>query len=216
MSGKENLIRRARQITARDRMIKLMSLQEPELHKSLEKLFSEIHKDATVIVTHSPQELGADLVVITKNEIRESIASIVVCMGHLRGETGQQIERILSQIKQCIDIPREISTRVDSAVTSEVWLVQVGEISPNAKKRLLYQVKQEYKGSLAILDIEWLVDRFTRYYPEVFLGGEVLAFIEQRIQQLESMHTLSKKRKISTCLNGMLSPIFLQAEYQSN
>ena len=193
MSRKETLTKRARQLPIRDRMLHLMSLQETDMHKSLGKLFSEIDKDATVLVTHSPGELGADLVVLRKDEFRESIASVVVNMGHLRGETGQKIERIHSQIKQCFDIPREISTRLDPVHTSEVWLVQVGEITPGARKRLLYQVKQEYKATLTIFDIERLVDKFTKHYPEVFLGGEILSFIEQRIQNLEFRHPLSKR-----------------------
>ena len=134
MSRKETLTKRARQLTIRDRTIHLMSLQETDMHKNLEKLFSEIDKDATVLVTHSAEELGADLVVVRKDEFRESIASVVVNMGHLRGVTGQKIERIHSQIKQCFDIPREIGTRLDPVYTSEVWLVQVGEITPGAKK----------------------------------------------------------------------------------
>jgi GTPase SAR1 family protein len=193
MSSKETLTQRARQLSARDRMAHLMSLRETDMHKNLARLFSEIDKDATVLVTHSPQELGADLVVVRKDELRESVSSVVVNMGHLRGETGEKIERIQSQIKQCFDIPREISTRLDPVNTSEVWLVQVGEITPGARSRLLYQVKQEYRGTLTIFDIERLVNLFTKHYPEVFLGGDVVSFIEQRIQNIELKHPISRR-----------------------
>jgi hypothetical protein len=193
MSTKETLAKRARQLPTRDRMTHLMSLRETDMHRNLAKLFSEIDKDATVLVTHSPGELGADLVVVRKDEFRESVASVVVNMGHLRGETGQKIERIQSQIRQCFDIPREIGTHLDPVNTSEVWLVQVGDITPGARKRLLYQVKQEYKATLTIFDIDRLVDKFTKHYPEVFLGGEVLSFLEQRIQNIELSHPISKR-----------------------
>ena len=71
MSRKETLTKRARQLSVRDRMTHLMSLPETDMHKNLARLFSEIDKDATVLVTHSPQELGADLVVMRKDEFRE-------------------------------------------------------------------------------------------------------------------------------------------------
>lgn len=193
MTVKSGLSRRARQISVEDRIAKLMSFKEEDFHRSLAKLFSEIDRDAIVKITHGSKEFGADLIVIRKDQIRESIASLVVSMGHLRGETGKQIERITSQIKQCIEIPREISTRVETARTTEVWLVIVGETNENARKRLRYQVRQEYKPVLTILDIEWLVKKFTDYYPEVFLGGEVLDFIEERIDKLELTASLSKR-----------------------
>lgn len=193
MTAKSGLSRRARQFSVEDRIAKLMSFQEEDFHKSLGKLFSEIDKDALVTITHSSKEFGADLVVVRKDAIRESIASVVVSMGHLRGETGKQIERITSQIKQCIDIPREISTRVEIAQTTEVWLVIVGKTTGNARSRLRYQVKKEYKAVLTILDIEWLVKKFTDCYPEIFLGGEVLDFIEERLDKLELTTSLSKR-----------------------
>ncbi len=193
MRAKSGLFKRARQIPLHDRMANLMSFEETEFHKNLAKLFSEIDKEAVIRVTHSPTELGADLIVIRKDEFRESVASVVVSMGKLRGETGSQIERIASQIKQCLDIPREIPTRVDTACTSEVWLVIVGDISQNARKRLTYQVRQDYKSILTIFEIEWLTEKFTECYPEVFLGGEMVDFIEQRIEALEMTSSLSKK-----------------------
>jgi hypothetical protein len=174
-------------------MSKLISFEETAIHKHLAKLFSEIDKDAIVKVTHGTKEFGADLVVIRKDRIRESIASVVVSIGNLRGETGGQIERIVSQIKQSFDIPKEVSTRLAPTSTTEVWLVLVGEIGENARKRLDGQVKQEYKSVLTILDIEWLIERFTSDYPEVFLGGEILDFIEKRIESIESTVSLSKR-----------------------
>ena len=193
MTLKSGLSRRARQMPVEDRIAKLMSFEEGDFHKNLAKLFSGIDRDAVVKITHGSKEFGADVVVIRKDQIRESVASVVVSMGHLRGETGGRIERIMSQVKQCFDIPREISTRVDQTRTTEVWLVLVGEIGENARKRLDYQVRQEYKSALTVLDIEWLVRNFTEEYPEVFLGGEVLDFIEERIEALETTASLSKR-----------------------
>lgn len=193
MKIKSGLSKRARQISLNDRMAKLMSFEETEFHRCLEKLFSEMNKEAVVRITHGQTEFGGDLVVITRDEFRESVAAVVVCMGHIRGETGGQIDRIISQVKQCFDIPRNIPTRVDEASSSEVWLVNAGDISGNAKKRLKYQVRQEYKSGLTIYDIEWLTRKFTEYYPEVFLGGEQLNFIEERIEALEMTNSLSKR-----------------------
>jgi hypothetical protein len=193
MQTKSALSKRARQISLRDRMVRLMSFEETEFHRCLEKLFSEMDKEAVVIITHGQGEFGGDLIVITKSEFRESVAAVVVCMGHIRGETGGKIDRIISQVKQCFAIPREIATRVDEANTSEVWLVNVGEISVNARRRIKYQVREECKAGLTIHEIEWLTEKFTEYYPEVFLGGEALNFIEERIEVLEMINPLSKR-----------------------
>lgn len=193
MQTKSALSKRARQISLRDRMVRLMSFEETEFHRCLEKLFSEMDKEAVVIITHGQGEFGGDLIVITKDEFRESVAAVVVCMGHIRGETGGKVDRIISQVKQCFAIPREIATRVDEVNTSEVWLVNVGDISVNARRRLKFQVREECKAGLTIHDIEWLAEKFTEYYPEVFLGGEALNFIEERIEKLEMINPLSKR-----------------------
>jgi len=170
-------------------------MREVDFHKSLERLFSEIDASAEVNITHSSTELGADLVVIRKDDFRESISSVVVSMGHLRGETGAKVERISSQIKQSMDIPRKIGTRVEEVQTTEIWLVIAGEISEGARKRLKFQLKPEYKGVLNFMDIDWLIQKFTDKYPEVFFGGETLDFIEERIEQLENITSLSRKVK---------------------
>ena len=209
MDMKSGLCSRARQISMQDRMAKLMSFKEKDFHKCLERLFSEMDKEAVVRVTHSSTELGADLVVIRKDRFRESVAAVVVSMGHIRGDTGKQIERITSQIKQCFDMPREVPTRLDAATTSEVWLANVGDISQGARKRLNYQVKQEYKSVLTIHDIEWLAENFTEYYPEVFLGGDVLNFIEERIEALEMTNSLAKRASNLSMSEWYVEPFLL-------
>ena len=209
MKIRSGLSKRARQISAQDRMVKLMSFEEREFHRCLEKLFSEMEKEAFVRITHGQTEFGGDLIVIRRDKFRESVAAVVVSMGHLRGETGGAIDRIISQVKQCFEIPRGIPTRADEASTSEVWLVNVGDISESARKRLKYQVRQENKSGLTIYNIEWLTRKFTEYYPEVFLGGEVLNFIEERIEVLEMTNSLSKRASHLSMSEWYVEPYLL-------
>jgi len=209
MKEKSGLCKRARQISLQDRMVNLMSFEETEFHRCLQKLFSQMDKEAAVSITHGSTELGADLIVVRKDKFRESVAAVVVSMGHLRGETGGQIERITSQISQCFDIPREVPTRVDTASASEVWFVNAGDISVNARKRLRYQVSQAYKSVLTVYDIEWLSEKFTEYYPEVFLGGEVLNFIEERIEDLEMTNSLSRRASHLSMSEWYIEPYLL-------
>jgi HJR/Mrr/RecB family endonuclease len=70
MQIKSGLSKRARQISLQDRMVKLMSFKETEFHQYLEKLFSEMDKEAVVRITHGSTELGADLIVIRRDEFR--------------------------------------------------------------------------------------------------------------------------------------------------
>lgn len=53
---------------------------------------------------------------------------------------------------------------------------------------------------MSILDLKWLVDNLTQYYPHVFYEGEVSQYLESTLQELETKHLFSRRqRSISEC-----------------
>ena len=61
----------------------------------------------------------------------------------------------------------------------------------SAKTRLREELERE--GSLEINSINWLINNFTDYYPQVFFEGKVIDFLQKKIQELETKHWLSKR-----------------------
>jgi hypothetical protein len=194
MGNSEKLSQRARQLTKDTRKILLMTLPETEFHKHLKSLFSAMDLNAVVEITHGSREFGADLVVITEGPFGKRVSSVVAKIGDIIGKTGKDVDDIRSQISQCITIPRELRTKIDTEKTTEVWLAIAGQLSQQARKRLRSIIYEDYRfTAITQWDIWWLIDKFTKFYPEVFFGGAVMSFIEKQIEKLESIGQLSKK-----------------------
>lgn len=209
MENEAFLIKKAKQITKTNRMSYLMSLKENEIHRWLEKLFSRMDKEAIVQITHGNMEFGADLVIVRKDTFVKIVTAVVVKVGDIKGETSGDVDNIASQIDQCFTIPHEIQIKIDSLNVNEVWLVLVGELSVNARKKLKWQVKEKYKTILNIFEIDWLVEYFTKYVPEIFLGGEAVSFIGNEIEKIETSQSLSKKATTLNLSEWFVEPYML-------
>lgn len=192
-SAREHMARRARQISFADRSHYLEALKETELHLLLRDLFATIFTDSVVEITHGIGEFGGDLVVATRDPVRETVAAVVVKRGDLKGDTGGAASDILEQVRDCILIPRSLKSRIDNPKTTEVWLVLAGNMSDGFKTKMTSEVRAQFGTPVVVRTIDWLVDSFTTYRPEVFLGGTVMTFIQRRIDELESEATLTTR-----------------------
>ena len=74
-------------------------------------------------------------------------------------------------------------------------IVLAGEISGSARQRLT----REISNGPQILDLAWLVEKFTDYYPQVYFEGKAIDFVQQKIQLLETKFGMKKGKNLSEC-----------------
>ncbi len=208
MAKSTELTRQAKSLPRETRKEVLMAFRETELHKQLKELFGNMQPDYTVEVTHGAEELGKDLVVVKKDEFTLEVIGVVVKKGHIRGQTVGEVDEVKARLKRVLPGRKkskidEIESQVEQALAhpakmkqifatlpvSKVFVVLAGDLSNQARTRL----EAELKGNVEVFDVNWLVDKFTIFYPQVFFEGKVCDFLQERIQKLEGRSWLCKK-----------------------
>ena len=190
----------------------IMEFRETDLHKFLKELFQVMEPDYTVEITHGTQEFGKDLVMVKNRGLITHVIGIVVKCGNINGKTlgdvddlksrtqdvlskgtTRKIEEIRSQIEQAETHPTETKSILEDLPVSTVYVVLAGEFSKNARKRLMNELTTTI--TIEALDIHWLIDNFTEFYPEIFFEGRIISFLEKKTSELEENHRLGESGK---------------------
>lgn len=206
------IIRQAKALSKEKRRKVLMSFVELDLHRHLKELFNAMEPDYTTEITHGPDELGKDLVIVRKDAIGTHVTGVVVKTGHIRAKTVGEVDEVKdqvqkafspgtekkirdieSQVQQAFAHPAEMKTIFRKLPVSKVLVVLAGDLSNPARKRL----EGELGGNVEVKDINWLIEGFTNYYPQVFFEAGTVDFLQKRMQQLERKHWLFNKRQIN-------------------
>jgi len=164
----------------------IKGIVETELHKCLKEMLSRIYPNATVEITHGPDELGKDLVIIREDPVRQHGVGLVVARGDIKGKTSGLVDKIKSQVEQSLSHPANPTTFFKDVPITEAWVVLAGQMSGGARKRLSAELQKD----VVVFDIEWLTDSFTEHYPEVFFEGRLSAVFETLIENIELGYTL--------------------------
>ena len=207
-----NLKRRAEALPKSLRKQIIMEFRETDLHRFLKELFQVMEPDYTVEITHGTQEFGKDLVIVKNKGLITHVIGVVVKCGNINGKTlgdvddlkshakdvlskgtTKKIEEIRSQIEQAETHPAETKSILEDLPVSTVYVVLAGEFSKNARKRLTNELKTAI--AIEVLDIHWLIDSFTEFYPEIFFEGRVINFLEKKTSELEENHRLRELGK---------------------
>lgn len=188
----------------------IMEYPETTLHGFLKELFQAMEPNYVVEITHGPNELGKDLVIVKSDNFTQEVIGVVVKRGDIKARTlgdvdnlkgrvkselsagvQKRLEEIKSQIEQALTHSAEMKSSLKNLSVSKVFVVLAGEFSNQARRRLTKELASE----IEIFDISWLVDSFTEFYPQIFFEGRVIDFIEKKIQELERNHWLEKSNK---------------------
>ena len=209
-SYRMELKRQAEALPKSQRREIIMDYAERELHKFLKELFQAMEPNYLVEITHGPREFGKDLVIVKFDSFTKEIIGVVVKRGNIKATTlgdvdnlkdrveaalskgdKKKLREIESQIKQALEHPAELKSILEDLPVSKVFVVLAGEFSNVARTRLT----QELVSRTEIFDINWLVDRFTEFYPQVFFEGRAIGFLEKKIHELEENHRLGNSGK---------------------
>lgn len=218
------IIREAKSLSKQKRKEILSSIAETDLHVDLKSLFERMEPDYLIEITHGPNEFGKDLVIVRKDKFSAEAIGVIVKTGDIRGKTLGEVDElkktvkevlthrsqkalseILSQVDQATGHPARLKTLFAELPITRLMVILCGEISNNARER----IKREIKHPIDIYDIEWLLERFTEYYPQVFFQGRVIDFVQEQIKRLEKTHFFSKSGKtLSECFIDPLVATF--------
>ena len=188
----------------------IMNYLESDLHELLKELFQAMEPDYTVEVTHGPNEFGKDLVIVKSDKFTLEVIGVVVKRGYIRGRTLGNVDDVKQQVATVLSKGdkaklREIESQARQAKlhraklrsslvelpVSKVFVVLAGEFSNQARERLNVELDSE----MQIFDIEWLIQNFTKYYPQIFFEGQAVDFVQKKILELEKNHGLDKLGK---------------------
>ena len=204
------LVKQAKLLTYDERKQILLGFRELDLQSYLKELFSSMEPSYLIQVTQGTDELGKDLVLIKKDKFTTDVIGVVVklgdVMGKLLGEVDEVIERVNdfsgkelniikqvnTQIKQSFRHQAEVKDALEKYKVNKVMVIISGEISNTGRRRIVEEVdvSEEY-----VHGINWLVEKFTEFYPQVFFDGKVTTFLQRKIQELESKHIAAKSTK---------------------
>jgi GTPase SAR1 family protein/hemolysin-activating ACP:hemolysin acyltransferase len=215
LAFQKELGQRAKTISKEERKDILENFKETELHVYLKELFKAMQPDYVVEVTHGVDELGKDLVIVKKDTMTTDVIGVVVKRGNIKSKTlgdvddiienanhilnikpEKKLKEIQSQMRQAFKHPAELRAIFDKLPINKVFVVLAGEISIRGRNRLL----AEAMGPVEIFDVNWLINKFTDYYPQIFFEGRLTDFIQSKIQQLETKSWRIKEDKnLSDC-----------------
>ena len=204
------LKKRAETLSKTQRRKIIMDYPETDLHHHLKELFQAMEPNYTVEITHGSQEFGKDLVIVKADKFTKEVIGVVVKCGDIKGKTlgdidnlkdrvetalskgtEKRVKEIESQIEQALAHPAEMKSILENLSVSKVFVVLAGEFSKQARTRLT----GELASKTEIFDINWLIDEFTEFYPQIFFEGRAIDFLEKKIRELEENHRLGKSGK---------------------
>ena len=210
----------------------IMDYKETDLHVELKELFQTMQSDYTVEITHGSQEFGKDLVIVKSDKFGNEVVGVVVKCGHIKGKTlgdvdtlkcrvdnvfskaeEKRMDEIKSQIQQALEHPAEMKSYLEDLPVTKVYVVLAGTFSSNARKRLT----SELPDKIEIFDINWLIEKFTEFYPSVYFQSRKINFLEKKINELEENHHRAKSGKNLSeyFVNPLIQPLGAAMEFDA-
>lgn len=184
------------------------SMTEPALRASLQTMWAAALPDASVHLTHGPDERGKDLVIVRPQPYGEEIFALVVKAGKITGTANGPVDEVISQARMAFEIPAKIPTRVDEPDVTGVWIVTSGTVSGGARERI---AKQLPTFRPRFIDADELDGLFVEHYPEVYFHGELLDYVDQTALTLESDH-LTLTSTAERLSDVFVEPYLLESE----
>ena len=176
----------------------LKDFKELDMHKELKILFEKMYpKDASIYITHGANEMGRDLIISLKDPTGIENIAVVVKMDKISGSASEKVLfEITTQINQCFEVPKAVQDQLQPLHTDRVFVCIFGEISNKAEDNLNATLRH-HSGKIKYFDIEKLLEFFTKYYPNIFLGASSLEALHYKFEELECK-LLTKNKFLKT------------------
>jgi hypothetical protein len=203
----KELGQRARAISKEQRRATIVSLEPKDLNAHLSALFKAMAHNYRI----EPSSLSpADMVVIKEDSLTKDVIGVAVKRGNIMSKTLAEVESLIAVVNQIfntkVDVPFSsdarshlgaiAKTRSQTTSISKVFVVVTGAVSSRGANML----NKNSVGPVELFDLDWLVESFTEFYPQVFYESEVLDLIQRKIQNLETCRWRNKENvNLSDC-----------------
>ena len=176
----------------------LRDFRELDMHKELKILFENMYpRDTSVYITHGSDERGRDLIISQTTPIGKENIAVVVKMDKLSGSASDRsVHEVIMQINQCFQTPKNVSDQFKALKTDKVFVCIFGEISNRVQDNFEGSLVT-HQGKITYFDIEKLLNYFTKYYPNIFLGASGLVSLHKKYNELERK-VLEKNHMLKT------------------
>jgi type IV secretory pathway ATPase VirB11/archaellum biosynthesis ATPase len=189
----KELSQRARAISREQRRAMIASLDSIELNTNLIALFMAMEPNYRVQASSSS---AVDMVVVKEDTITKDVIGIAIKRGNIVSKTLAEVEPLIVSVNQIFNTKVEVvfspdgrsnpihtSKPIPQTVSiSKVFVVVTGAIS----NRGINLLNKQSIGPVEVFDLDWLVEKFTETYPQVFYEGAVINLIQSKIQDLET------------------------------
>lgn len=197
----KDLSQRAKSIPREQRKQILSSFIETELHVYLKELFNAMQPDYDVALTQSSAN---DLIIVKRDLMTTDVIGVLVKRGNIMSKTLSDVDTLVSIVNKAFEAkldkefmmlpnPTEL---VRTVHINRVFVVLTGTISTRGRTILA----KESNVPVHVFDIDWLVEKFTDFYPQVFYEGKVPDYLQSKIQELETKSWHNKENmNLSEC-----------------
>ena len=96
------ITREAKSLSKEQRKTILTSFPETDLHTDLKSLFERMEPNYLVEITHGPNELGKDLVILRKDKFSADAVAVIVKQGDIRGKTLGDVDDVKKAAKAAL------------------------------------------------------------------------------------------------------------------
>lgn len=132
-----------------------------------------------VRLRHGPQEYGKDVTYCEPSKLTSAthyavVAKVGKISGAASGRDSILIQTIKDQIIQAFTIPIEdvTDTRSHETYVNQVIVWTTDTISDNAQKRIIKDIKVEYRNNVTFVDGDTTIEHLEKYYPSFFTIGD--------------------------------------------
>jgi hypothetical protein len=211
MDVREELVQYAKALPRDKRQALLMSFPENILHMHLKSLFESMEPGYSTVITYGANERGKDLVIVRKDNIGIDVTAVVVRCGSIKETSAAAVDQLKrevtdilragairkfhdveSQVNEALEHPAETQTIFRDLPVNKVIVIVAGDFHRQARKRLITDVPLNQAD---VRDIDWLIDKCTEHYPQIFFEQEIIESLYAQIAQLEIKHWLGDKGK---------------------
>lgn len=176
----------------------LREFGEIPMHKELQLMFQKMYpRDTSVYITHGRDEMGRDLIISKQDPTGTENIAVVVKMDKLSGSASDKsVHEVIMQINQCFQVPKAVEDQLKALKTDRCYVCIFGEISNKVQDNLDASLRA-HEGRIKYFDIEKLIEYFTEYYPNIFLGASGLEALHNKYDELQKK-ILEKNKFLDT------------------
>jgi NACHT domain len=191
---KEELQDHAKLLTLKMKQQRLLAFSEEELFEHSKELLERNNVGFEVQGHLNSQKMTDYLIIKRSDPLGAQYVGVIVVKGLNEGEialaSDEKVVEIIDRVRKLFGTHVEIG-KLEVGQITDVWVIFAGELSEGARNKIDYELQR--KQPLRLFSLNWMIEQFTNYYPEIFFHGKVANILETKIQLIDTKRTFANK-----------------------